>query len=79
MKIHAYLQILFILFPELSDCSGLIAPVHGSLSSNSALHGGNVSVSCDSGYELSGETILVCSLGSWSGNVGACVVKKGNR
>ena len=78
MKMHANLQIIFVLFPELSDCSGLVAPVHGSLSSNFASHGGHVTVSCDSGYELSGETILVCSLGSWSGNVGACVLKKGN-
>ena len=29
-------------------------------------------MSCGSGYELSGDRILVCSSGSWSGNVGAC-------
>ena len=61
-----------------SDCSGLIAPVHGSISSNFASHGRHVTVSCDPDYELSGERILVCSSGSWSGIVGACVVEEGS-
>ena len=35
-------------------------------------------VLCDPGYILSGDRILVCSSGSWSGHVGACVVEDGN-
>ena len=50
---------------------------HGSLSSKVASHGNHVTVSCDPGYILSGETILVCSSGSWSGTVGACVKDEG--
>ena len=63
---------------SISDCSGLIQPEHGSLSSNFALHGSHVTVSCDPGYKLSGDRILGCSSGSWSGNVGACIVEEGN-
>ena len=52
-------------------------PVHGALSSKVASHGYHVTVSCDPGYILSGDNILVCSSGSWSGNVGTCVEDKG--
>ena len=52
--------------------------MHGSLSSDFALHGGHVEVSCYPGYTLSADRILVCSSGSWSGYVGACVVEEGN-
>ena len=77
MKMHF---IHIVTLPDyFSDCSGLIAPVHGFLSSNFTSHGGHVTVSCDRGYELSGERIIECSSGSWSGNVGVCVVEKGNR
>ena len=34
-------------------------------------------MSCDPGYKLSGDRILACSSGSWSGNVGACKVDEG--
>ena len=54
-----------------------MAPVHGSLSSKVASHDHHVAVSCDPGYKLSGDSILVCSSGSWSGNVGACVNDEG--
>ena len=54
-----------------------MAPVHGSLSSKVAAHGNLVTVSCDPGYKLSGDNILVCSSGSWSGNVGACTEDEG--
>ena len=64
---------------SISDCSGLVAPEHGSLSSNFALHGRHVTVSCDLGYKLSGDRTIVCSSGLWSGNVGTCVVEEGNR
>ena len=62
---------------SISDCSGLIQPEHGLLSSNFTLHGSYVTVSCDPGYRLSGDRILGCSSGSWSGNVGACMVEGG--
>ena len=62
-----------------SDCSDLMAPTHGSLSSKVAFHGHHVTVSCAHGYKLSGDNILVCSSGSWSGIVGACVEDEGNR
>ena len=54
-----------------------MAPVHGSLSSKFASHGYHVTVLCDPGYKLSGDNILVCSSGSFSGNVGACVKDEG--
>ena len=54
-----------------------MAPDHGSLSSKVASHGYHVTVSCDPGYVLSGGNILVCSSGSWSGTVGACVKDEG--
>ena len=61
----------------LSDCSGLVAPAYGSLSSKAASHGNHVTVSCNTGYKLSGERTLVCSSGSWSGNIGTCEVEEG--
>ena len=51
--------------------------MHGSLSSDFASHGGHITASCDPGYTLLGDRIFGCTSGSWSGNVGACVVEEG--
>ena len=51
--------------------------MHGSLSSDFTSHGGHITVSCDPGYTLLGDKIFGCTSGSWSGNVGACVVEEG--
>lgn len=55
-----------------SDCARLPRPKNGILSSTVVKHGSSVTVSCNSGYTLSGERILVCSSGSWSGRIGTC-------
>ena len=56
----------------ISDCSNLVAPLHGTISSTVVPHGNHVTVSCNQGYTLSGEQTLVCSSGSLSANVGTC-------
>ena len=60
----------------LSDCKDLVAPLHGSLSSDVVPHGNHVIVSCHQGYTLSGERTLVCSSGYLSANIGTCNASK---
>ena len=56
----------------ISDCDDLIAPLYGSLSSNSVSHGNIVTVSCNRGYSLLGERTIVCTSGSLSLSIGTC-------
>ena len=56
----------------LSVCEDLVAPLHGSLSSNMVFSGKHVIVSCQQGYTLSGERNIECFFGYLSATIGTC-------
>ena len=55
-------------------CSGLVAPLNGSLSSTSAMFGSSVTYTCGSGYVLAGSATRTCQAdGSFAGTAPTCV------
>ncbi|KAK7100185.1 sushi, von Willebrand factor type A, EGF and pentraxin domain-containing protein 1-like isoform X2 [Littorina saxatilis] len=54
-------------------CLPFPAPEHGQLSGNDVTFGGEIGVTCDSGYRLIGEETLTCMAnGNWDWSVPAC-------
>ena len=60
-----------ILFAVYTDCP--VVPISGgNLSSNNTGHCSSLSVSCDVGYTLGGDSSLTCCNGTWSAATPSC-------
>ena len=58
----------------ITECATLTAPAAaaGSLSTNDRYEGITVSLTCNSGYALVGDSSTICNSGSWSTTLGTC-------
>ena len=64
----------------ISECPAITAPAAaaGSLSTTDHHEGITVTLTCNSGYTLVGDSSGTCNSGSWSATVGTCEQGKSN-
>ena len=70
------ITILYALSAAPMPCQNLLAPANGMVSVTGLMSGDTATYTCDSGYELVGDTTRTCDLesaGMWSGSAPACV------
>ncbi|XP_045205733.2 CUB and sushi domain-containing protein 3-like [Mercenaria mercenaria] len=61
---------------EIKDCGPLTGPDNGHVVYGSTTYGSKVSVTCDEGYDLTGEYEGICEhTGTWSINISECKIK----
>ena len=76
------LMLLFCtdIYCVISECPALTvpAPVAGSLSTTDHYEGITVTLTCNSGFTLVGDSSSTCNSGSWSATLGTCEQGKSN-